>query len=60
MNVSVSELLLVLLIALIVIKPEQLPGVAQSVGKFVKSVRHMIAKIKQEMNEIIDVSDAKK
>ena len=54
MNFSISELLLVLLIALIVIKPEQLPDVAFSLGRFAKTIRKMFAKVKNEMNELIE------
>ncbi len=54
MNFSLSEILVVLLIALLVVKPEQLPDVALSLGKFVKTVRGMFAKVKDEMNGFID------
>jgi Sec-independent protein translocase protein TatA len=54
MNVSVSELIVVLLIALLVIKPEQLPDVAYAVGRFVSSLRGMFARMKEEMNTLIE------
>ncbi len=54
MNFSLSEILVILLIALLVVKPEQLPDVALSLGKFVKTVRGMFAKVKDEMNGFID------
>lgn len=54
MNISISELILVLLIALLVIKPEQLPDAARSIARFIKSIRHMSAKLKNEMNGFID------
>lgn len=49
MNVSMSEILLILLIALLVIKPEQLPDVAFSLGKMLKGVRKMFSKIQDEI-----------
>lgn len=54
MNFSISEILVVLLIALLVIKPEQLPEVAFSLGRFTKSIRRLFTKVKDEMNGIID------
>jgi len=53
-NFSLSEILVVLLIALLVVKPEQLPDVALSLGRFVKTMRGMFAKVKAEMNGFID------
>jgi Sec-independent protein translocase protein TatA len=53
-NFSISEIMVVLLIALLVVKPEQLPDVAHSLGRFVKSIRGIFAKVKNEMNELID------
>ena len=46
--------MVVLLIALIVIKPEQLPEVAAALGRFLQSVRRMFTKVKDEMNGFID------
>jgi sec-independent protein translocase protein TatB len=56
-NFSFSEILVVLLIALLVVKPEQLPEVAHSLGRFVKTVRGMFTKVKEEMNGFIDAVD---
>lgn len=57
MNVSLSEILLVLFIALLVIKPEQLPHAARALGKFVKSVQNMFSNVKNEVNGLIDSVD---
>lgn len=57
MNFSISEVLLVLLIALLVVKPEQLPDVAHSLGKFAKTVRGMFGKVKDEMNGMMEAVD---
>lgn len=55
MNFSISEIIVILLIALLVIKPEQLPDVAFSLGRFAQYIRHAFTKVKGEMNELIDV-----
>lgn len=55
MSFSVSEILLVLVVAVLVVKPEQMPDVAFSIGRFVSSVRKMFDKVKDEMNGIVDV-----
>ena len=57
MNFSFSELIVVLIVALLVIKPEQLPDVAYSIGRFVQSVRRIISKVKSEMNGIIEKTE---
>ena len=54
MNVSISEIIVILLIALLVIKPEQLPDVAHTLGRFIQSIRHMFAKMKDEMKSFVD------
>lgn len=54
MNFSISEILLVLLIALLVVKPEQLPEVAHTLGRFIKSVRGIFAKVQEEMTGLIE------
>jgi Tat protein translocase TatB subunit len=53
-NFSISEILLILLIALLVIKPEQLPDVARTLGRTARMIRGMFSKFKDEMNEFID------
>lgn len=57
MNFSISELIVVLLVALLVIKPEQLPDVAFSIGRFIQSIRRMVTKVKDEMNGLIESTE---
>lgn len=57
MNVSISEIIVILLIALLVIKPEQLPDVALTLGRFAQSIRRLFAKVKEEMNGLIDSAE---
>lgn len=57
MNFSISEIIVILLIALLVIKPEQLPDVATTLGRFIKTISQMFAKVKNEMNGFIESVD---
>lgn len=49
MNIHFSELLVILIVALLVIKPERLPEVAYSLGRWAKRLRHLINKIKNDI-----------
>lgn len=55
MDISFSEILLVLLVALLVIKPEHLPQAATSLGRFLKSLRVWKEKFKQELEKPFDL-----
>jgi len=50
MTIQVSEILLILFVALLVIKPERLPGIAFTLGCYLKKWRRLIEKLKHEMN----------
>lgn len=54
MNISISEIILVVLIALIVVRPEQMPEVAQTVGRMIRGVRRLFANVKNEMQGLIE------
>ncbi len=54
MSFSISEILVVLLVALLVVKPDQLPDVALTLGRFAKTLRKIIGKFKQEVNDFIE------
>jgi Sec-independent protein translocase protein TatA len=56
-NVSISEIIVILLIALLVIKPEQLPEVAGALGRFTRTMRRMMAKVKEDMSGLIDATE---
>lgn len=47
-NIGASELILLLLIAFIVVGPKDLPKVARTLGRFVRTVRSMAAEVKRE------------
>jgi len=51
MHISFSEIFVILLVALLVIKPEHLPDAAQTLGRWIKWLRAATAKIKHEMEE---------
>ncbi len=51
MDINLSEIAVILLVSLLVIKPEQLPDVARTVGRWIKWFRLASAKIKREMEE---------
>ena len=57
MNISMSEIIVILLIALLVIKPEQLPEVAYTIGRFADSIRRLFAKVKNEMNALLESAE---
>jgi Sec-independent protein translocase protein TatA len=50
MNIHFSEILLILLVALLVIKPDRLPAIAYKVGRSMKLLREGINKFKRELN----------
>lgn len=49
MEMHFSEILVILLVALLVIKPERLPDVAYKLGSFIKWARQKTATIKAEL-----------
>lgn len=46
MSIHISEILLILLVALLVIKPERLPEVAYALGRWFRWLQSMSAKMK--------------
>lgn len=50
MHINFSEILLILLVALLVIKPEQLPDAAKKLGGWLKLIRQSVLKIKKEID----------
>ena len=49
---NISEIIIILLVSLLVIKPDQLPNVALHLGHGIKWIKNMIAKIKQNNSEL--------
>lgn len=54
MNISLSEIILILVIALLVIKPEQLPHAARNIGRFAKVIKNLFTQMKEQMNKLIE------
>lgn len=50
MTISISEIIVILLVALLVIKPEQLPDVAITLGRWVNAWRHLFVKAREEVS----------
>lgn len=57
MGFSVSEVIVVLLVALLVIKPEQMPDVAFSLGRFASVIKRLLSKMKTELNELTNMPE---
>ncbi len=59
MHISISEILVILIVALLVIKPENLPTAAFTAGRWLKWFRQTAVKIKQEMEAPLALSEPK-
>lgn len=57
-NVGGGELLVILLVALIVLGPNRLPGAAKSVGRVVGDLRRMSSGFQQELRQAFDDAEA--
>jgi Tat protein translocase TatB subunit len=55
-NINISEILVVLVVALLVIKPEQLPEVAFKMGKWMKSLRGAMTTLRRELDGTVTPS----
>jgi len=54
MYISLSEIMVVLVVALLVIKPEQLPGALQQLGRWLRWAQETIAKVKHDMTKPVE------
>lgn len=59
-DVGFWEILLILVMALVVIGPERLPGAARTVGLWVGKARRYIEGVKSEVEQEFDVSEFKR
>lgn len=57
MTASVGEIAVVALIALLVIKPEQLPSAALMVGRLLKTSRGLLGTAKTQLHQWIEAVD---
>ncbi len=53
-DIGFSELLLVLVVALIVVGPERLPAVARTLGAYVRKARQTFDSVRQEVEKELD------
>lgn len=63
MNISISELLVILVVALLVIKPEQMPEMLQHAGRLVRNLRQLFNRVQNGLNELlntVEMSDEQK
>jgi sec-independent protein translocase protein TatB len=56
-NISLSEIIVVLVIALLVIRPEQMPDVARTLGRLLQTARRLMSKVKEEMHGLIEPTE---
>lgn len=59
-DLGISKMALVGVVALIVIGPEKLPRVARSLGQWVGKAQRYVADVKAEVNRSIDLEELKK
>ncbi len=55
-DVGFSELVLVLVVALIVVGPERLPAVARTLGAYIRKARQAFDSVKQEVEKELDTA----
>lgn len=56
-SINLSEILLVLIVALVVIKPEQLPDVAFKLGRWSKQLRMGMNKLRRELDGTVSLPE---
>lgn len=59
-DIGFSELMLIGLVALIVIGPERLPGVARTVGHLIGRLQRYVADVKADINREVDLDELRK
>lgn len=59
-DIGFSELLMVAVVALVVIGPERLPGVARNVGRFAGRLQRYVHDIKKDFNREVEFEEIKR
>ena len=59
-DLGISKMAMIGAVALIVIGPEKLPGVARTVGTLLGRAQRYVADVKREVNEAMDLDELKK
>lgn len=60
LDLGISKMALIGAVALIVIGPEKLPGVARTVGALLGKAQRYVADVKAEVNQAMDLDEIKK
>lgn len=56
-EVNFSEILVIMVVALVVIGPERLPQVARTLGKFWGKLQRYVNQVKQEVNKSMELEE---
>ncbi len=56
-DIGLQEVFVILIVALIVVGPDQLPGIARKLGKVVYKTRNIIRNLSQEVTKELEVQD---
>ena len=59
-DIGFSELLMIAVVALVVIGPERLPGVARNVGRFTGRLQRYVSDIKRDFNREIEFDEIRR
>lgn len=59
-DIGFSELLMIAIVALVVIGPERLPGVARNVGRFTGRLQRYVNDIKRDFNREIEFDEIRR
>lgn len=59
-DIGFSEILLVALVALVVIGPERLPGVARNIGSFIGRLQRYVHDIKKDFNREVELEEIRR
>lgn len=59
-DIGFSEMFMVLVIALIVIGPERLPGVAKKIGKYIGKAKRSFENVKREVQSELETEELNK
>jgi sec-independent protein translocase protein TatB len=56
-DAGIQELLLIMVIALLVVGPDRLPGLARKAGNFIGKVRHYVAGVRKDIEQELQADD---
>ena len=59
-DIGLEEIFVILIIALIVVGPKQLPELARKLGKSVRTMKQVIENLKTEVTQELDAEDTEK